>query len=233
MPNHDGRRAEARNYSARWPVRLVRPPRLRGEGGDAHRGGGLRPTRPQGRQARARCPHQVSLRPRRGNHVPGAAQGRRLADRAALRVRGGARSPSANRGAPSWCSRARTSRPCATTCSAATRFGSSRATGTRRALYSLCGEMGGFMNVERGNGIGEVHATGNATVSICQTVNYGSEEPPRVVPQEIPVPSYVFDRKVETDEFNACVERGSHAVLVCGMAGVGKTTCLRKWADSR
>lgn len=93
--------------------------------------------------------------------------------------------------------------------------------------------MGGFMNVERGNGIGEVHATGNATVSICQTVNYGSEEPPRVVPQEIPVPSYVFDRKVETDEFNACVERGSHAVLVCGMAGVGKTTCLRKWADSR
>lgn len=88
------------------------------------------------------------------------------------------------------------------------------------------------MSVERSNSIDGVFATEGAKVEIRQTINnYAAGQSP-AVPREIPVPSYVFDREVETNEFKALVGQGSGAVLICGMAGVGKTTCLRKWADS-
>lgn len=82
-----------------------------------------------------------------------------------------------------------------------------------------------------GNAVNDVFVEGG-DLNITQTVNHYETKPSFAVPRELPKSGEVFDRKEETRIFEESVGRGVDVVFIKGAPGIGKTTCLIKWANS-
>lgn len=83
------------------------------------------------------------------------------------------------------------------------------------------------------NSISGVRAINGGSVSITQSINNYYRHGARLLkPAELPRCEGMFDREDVSKRFWELVESGSDVLLIRGLPGVGKTTCLQEWANA-
>ena len=85
--------------------------------------------------------------------------------------------------------------------------------------------------VSRSNVIGKIEVGDDSVLNLTQQLVVSHEPASTLVPAELPAPAEMFDRKEESKQFESHVNSGCHLLYIGGMPGVGKTTCLAKWAN--
>lgn len=87
--------------------------------------------------------------------------------------------------------------------------------------------------VDQSNIVHGVEVGANGSLEIHQTVNNynGNGRIEMSVPKELPPESFLYDRRSEKEELDKSISAGCQVVYIQGLPGVGKTVCLKKWAN--
>lgn len=90
-----------------------------------------------------------------------------------------------------------------------------------------------FGSAERKNVIGDITVESGSSVvinQICDAFEVANSFDP-IIPETLPPGFELIDREEQKKQFDSYVDNGCKIIFIQGMPGIGKTSCLNRWAN--